>query len=454
HVLHAPGMRALSVPVRRCASLTEPPARPAETFVITTPLYYANDVPHIGSAYSTIVADVMARYQRLRGRPVCFITGTDEHGEKIAQAAESKGLPPHAHCDAVAAAYLRLWDRLDISYDSFVRTTDPAHGELVKRALEEVGERGDVFRGVYSGLYCVGCEEYKDAAELTPYCLCPIHLRPCSERHEDNYFFRLSRHREAVLDFLSEDNPGAIVPLSRANEARAAVQARLADFSISRAHATWGVPLPQDASQTVYVWFDALLGYLSALLAHHQGRALSALEWKRRTGGGVRGAGAGSAVDTYASPPSASPPASFSALRETLLEAGWPASVQVVGKDILRFHAIYWPGMLDSLGLLPPRTLVAHGLLTRDGHKMSKSLGNSVDPHQLLDAFGCEAVRFFLVAQAALGTDGDLSERRLQASVNAVLANGLGNLLHRALCLLQKLQGLSDGEESRNDADG
>lgn len=330
-----------------------------------------------------------------------FVTGTDEHGEKIALAAAKRGLGPKEHCDDIVSSYKQLWEQLDINYDSFIRTTDPKHEGLVKAVLERVWDRGDIYKAQYQGWYCVDCEEYKDEAELDSDRNCPIHRRPCTERSEENYFFALSKY-QAQLEALLTENPEFVSPEARRNEVLGWVKEGLRDFSISRAAVAWGIPIPRDPAQTVYVWFDALNGYLSGLYPD------------------VDAAGA-----AVASP-------------EELAERGWPASVHIIGKDILRFHAVYWPGMLMSAGLPVPERVFGHGFLTKDGLKMGKSLGNVLEPSALVGAYGADAVRYYFMREVSFGQDGDFSEERFRNIVNANLANDIGNLLNRTLNLLKK----------------
>ncbi|KAK8502090.1 hypothetical protein V6N12_012544 [Hibiscus sabdariffa] len=368
----------------------------AEPFVVTTPLYYVNAPPHMGSAYTTIAADAIARFQRLLGKRVVFITGTDEHGEKIATAAAAGGSGPREHCDVISQAYKMLWNDLDIAYDKFIRTTDPKHEAIVEEFYSRVLANDDIYRADYEGLYCVNCEEYKDEKELLENNCCPTHLKPCVPRKEDNYFFALSKYQKPLEEILAQ-NPDFVQPSYRLNEVQSWIKNGLRDFSISRAAVDWGIPVPNDNKQTIYVWFDALLGYISALLEDKDQPNL-----------------------------------------QSAVSSGWPASLHLIGKDILRFHAVYWPAMLMSAGLSLPKRVFGHGFLTKDGMKMGKSLGNTIEPNELVDKFGADAVRYFFLREVEFGNDGDYSEDRFINIVNAHLANTIGNLLNRTLGLLKK----------------
>lgn len=386
--------------MRAEAGAEESSAVAGERFTVTTPLYYVNAAPHMGSAYPTIAADALARFHRLQGRDVQFITGTDEHGEKIALAAAAKGRAPKEHCDAVAAEYQLLWKELGIAFDKFIRTTDEHHEVLVAEFYKRVEAKGDIYQAKYEGLYCVGCEEYKDEDELIEVdglteC-CPTHRKPCEARKEDNYFFALSKYQQPLEELLST-NPDFVRPSFRMNEVKGWVKEGLRDFSISRAAVEWGIPVPTDPKQTIYVWFDALLGYVSALLTEGKEPNLT-----------------------------------------NATERGWPASVHIIGKDILRFHAVYWPAMLMSAGLPLPEAVFGHGFLTKDGLKMGKSLGNTIEPRDLVSRFGPDAVRYYFLKEIEFGKDGDFSEGRFIDIINAHLANTVGNLLNRTLGLLKK----------------
>ena len=366
-------------------------------FALTTPLYYVNDVPHIGSAYTTMAADVIARWQRLCGNSVLFITGTDEHGQKIQRTAESKNIDPQKHCDQIADNFSQLWHKLNIQYDRFSRTTDTKHQAIVKEFFERVRKKGDIYLDQQQGWYCVACEEFKEKKELVGDECCPIHTNRKAEwRDEENYFFRLSKYQQA-LEKLYAENPDFIQPETRRNEVLSFVQQGLQDFSISRLNVSWGFPIPNDPSHTIYVWFDALLGYVTALLEPDQEPTL-----------------------------------------ENALAKWWPINLHLIGKDILRFHAIYWPAMLMSAGLPLPKQVFGHGFLTKDGHKMGKSLGNTIDPITLLEKYGSDAVRYYFLKEIEFGKDGDFNETRFVNILNADLANDLGNLLNRTLGMLKK----------------
>ncbi|KAK9699462.1 hypothetical protein RND81_08G175300 [Saponaria officinalis] len=367
-----------------------------DKYVLTTPLYYVNAPPHMGSAYTTIAADAIARFQRLLEKKVIFITGTDEHGEKIATAAAAAGSSPIEHCNYISQSYKMLWKELDISYDKFIRTTDPKHEAVVNEFYSRVLANGDIYRADYEGLYCVNCEEYKDKKELNADNCCPIHLKPCVDRKEDNYFFALSKYQKQLEDLLMQ-YPDFVQPASRLNEVQGWIKTGLKDFSISRAAVDWGINVPNDHNQTIYVWFDALLGYISALLEDEKQPSL-----------------------------------------QNAVASAWPASLHLIGKDILRFHAVYWPAMLMSAGLTLPNMVFGHGFLTKDGMKMGKSLGNTIEPNELVQKFGADAVRYFFLREVEFGSDGDYSEDRFINIVNAHLANTIGNLLNRTLGLLKK----------------
>jgi methionyl-tRNA synthetase len=377
--------------------MTLPATDRRHRFAITTPLYYVNDVPHIGHAYTTMAADTLARYYRLRGYDVLTITGTDEHGQKIERTAREKGIEPQVYCDRIAREFQNLWDRLGIRYDRFIRTTDDRHQPIVNAFFNRVFSKGDIYADRQQGWYCVACEEYKEERELLPDNYCSLHPNKQVEwKDEMNYFFRLSKYEDRLRE-LYEKNPEFIQPIARRNEILSFVDRGLQDFSISRVNVSWGFALPNDPSHTIYVWFDALLGYISALVEAGEESNL-----------------------------------------ETALSHYWPIDLHLIGKDILRFHAIYWPAMLMSAELpLPPR-VYGHGFFTKDGQKISKSTGNTIDPGDLVDRYGPEALRYYFLKEIKFGQDGDFNETRFIEAANADLANGLGNLLNRTLGMVKK----------------
>lgn len=392
---------------RRLCACVAPDLVPlrGRTMPITTPLYYASAPPHVGSAYPTMAADTLARFLSLAGANPVFVTGCDEHGEKIAGAAAAaadvdNGTLDRARiqlfCDEVSDKYKSLWAKLGIEYDRFVRTTDVNHAVVVKEFMERVIENGDIYKDDYVGLYCTACEEYKDPKDLIDEKVCPIHLTPCFERNEENYFFALSKYQARLEDFYNE-NPEFVLPAERRNEVLSWIADGLRDFSVSRANNPWGIPMPCDKTHTIYVWFDALLGYISSLLEEGDPVSLDAA-----------------------------------------MARGWPADTHIIGKDILRFHAIYWPAMLMSAGVPLPKRVVGHGFLTKDGLKMGKSVGNTLDPVELVSCFGRDAVRYYFMRGVDFGRDGDFSEERFVNLVNADLANSFGNAVSRCLNLVVK----------------
>ncbi|MEM8721554.1 MAG: methionine--tRNA ligase [Cyanobacteria bacterium P01_G01_bin.39] len=366
-------------------------------FSLTTPLYYVNGVPHIGSAYTTIVADAIARFHRLQGKSVLFITGTDEHGQKIQRTATEQNLEPQIHCDRIVESFKSLWSKLDIKYDRFSRTTNPDHQKIVNEFFERVWQQGDIYLDRQQGWYCVSCEEFKEERELLEDHYCAIHTNKQAEwRDEENYFFRLSKYQQQ-LEQLYESQPDFIQPPTRRNEVLNFVKQGLKDFSISRVNLSWGFPVPTDDKHTIYVWFDALLGYITALLEPGQEPTL-----------------------------------------DNALAQWWPINLHLIGKDILRFHAVYWPAMLASAGLPLPKQVFGHGFLTKDGLKMGKTLGNTIDPFDLVDRYGVDAVRYYFLKETELGKDGDFNETRFINVLNNDLADVLGNSLNRTLGMLKK----------------
>ena len=345
----------------------------AARFYFTTPIYYVSDVPHLGHAYTTVVTDAMARYHRLRGHDTRFLTGTDDHGQKIERMAETRGRAPKAYADEIAAAYQACWRTLGVENDDFIRTTDPDHEAVVQELWRVWEKNGDVYLGDYEGWYCVACEQHYPEKELGPNLTCAVHAKPVEKVKEKNYFFRLSAYQTKLQEFydsiLARTGRPFVEPHIRMNEVRAFVDAGLLDFSASRMNFTWGVPVPEHPGHVVYVWLDALTNYYSAT---------------RRAG----------------------------------LAGGWDDDVNIVhvmGKEITRFHAVYWPAMLMSAGLRPPSKILAHGWWTVDGEKMSKTLGNVVDPNRLASDLGADAFRYFVLREVPLGADGDFSHDALSS---------------------------------------
>lgn len=360
---------------------------------ITTPIYYPNDRPHIGTAYTTVVSDAVARYWRLVGEEAHFVTGTDEHGLKIQRAAEERGMSPQEWVDHIVGRFTEAWQLLDISYDDFIRTTEPRHIATAQALFQKIYDAGDIYKSRYEGPYCVACEAYYTEDELVDGS-CPVHGKPVETHAEENWFFALSKYGEALLDHI-ERNPDFVLPESRRNEVVGFIRQGLEDISISRAELTWGVPLPWDDSQVLYVWVDALINYVSA---------------------------AGYSDDH----------ARFDRL--------WPAWAHVVGKDIVRFHAVIWPAMLLSAGLELPRHVVTHGWLLVGGEKMSKSNATQILPHELTETFGVDGYRYHFLRDVSFGPDGNFSWEGMVARYNADLANDLGNLASRVLNLAEKFR--------------
>ncbi len=354
---------------------------------ITTPIYYVNDVAHIGHAYTTIIADMLARYGRLIGKDTYFLTGTDEHGQKIAHSAEARGKKEYA--DEVSGKFKTLWDDFDITYDKFIRTTDEAHKKGVQNAFEKMHKKGDIYKGSYEGFYCVSCETFFTQKQLVDEEFCPDCGKPTSIVKEESYFFKLSAYEDKLLDWY-KNNPDCILPRSKKNEIVNFVEGGLRDLSISRTSFDWGVKLPASMNEpkhVMYVWLDALMNYITALGYGDDEKDMNQ----------------------------------------------WPAGFHLVGKDILRFHAIYWPAFLMSLDLPLPTHIAAHGWWTRDGSKMSKSKGNVVDPKEIADAYGLDAFRYFMLREVPFGQDGDFSQKALVDRINSDLGNDLGNLLNRII---------------------
>ncbi len=369
---------------------------------ITTPIYYVNGEAHIGHAYTTFIADTMARYERLKGEDTFFLTGTDEHGQKIEESAKKAGKPTQEFADEISATFKNLWDEFGISYDKFIRTTDEEHKKGVQKAFEVMYAKGDIYKDFYEGHYCVSCETFFPETQLIDSEFCPDCGRTTSVVKEESYFFRLSNYEEKLLEHYA-NHPDFIMPRSRANEVVNFVKGGLRDLSVTRTSFSWGVKMPQsigDDKHVMYVWLDALLNYITAL-----GYGTDKVNGEAREG----------------------------ALGYDAKMNYWPADIHFVGKDILRFHAIYWPAFLMSLDLPLPKHIGAHGWWTRDGEKMSKSKGNVVSPKEVADAYGVENLRYFMLREVPFGQDGDFSQRAFIDRINSELSNDLGNLLNRII---------------------
>jgi methionyl-tRNA synthetase len=378
------------------------------TYYLTTPIYYVNDVPHIGHTYTTVAADVVARFRRMLGQEVRFLTGTDEHGQKIERAAMKRGITPMQLADQVVARYQDLWKTMQITHDDFVRTTEERHRRGVVKIFQRILERGDIYLDAYEGMYCTGCEAFFPESQITAG-VCPDQGHPVEKVREESYFFRLSKYQKPLLEFY-QSHPGFVRPDFRFNEVRRFVEMGLKDLSISRTSFTWGIPYPGNERHIFYVWFDALCNYVTAL---------------------------GYADDSE------------------LYRRFWPADLHFVGKDIIRFHAVYWPAFLMAAELPLPRLVYGHGWWLRSNAKMSKSSGNIVDPLPLLADFGPDALRYFLMREMAFGQDAQFSEEALVDRINNDLANDLGNLLSRLLKMISdfcggRIAGPSAGIEARD----
>ncbi|MEZ5077041.1 MAG: methionine--tRNA ligase [Solirubrobacterales bacterium] len=363
------------------------------SYYVTTPIYYVNAEPHLGHAYSTMAADVLARHMRQRGEDVFFLTGTDEHGEPIETAAEREGISPQELADRNAAKFEALMPIVDASNDFFIRTSDPRHEERVAAIMQRVYDNGWVTKGVYEGWYCPRCADFKTARELGPGNTCPIHEIELEKLREENWFFRLSAF-QAQLEGLYEERPDFVVPEFRRNEAVAFITQGLEDVSLSRPSLKWGLPLPWDPDQRMYVWFDALLNYVTALGFAREG--------------------------------------------EDLTPRYWPADLHVMAKDILKFHAVIWPALLWAADLEVPKRMAIHGFLLMGEKKMSKSLGNVLDPFEAIDRFGADALRFYCFREVSFGQDGSISTAGFEARYETELANDYGNLASRVLAMVDR----------------
>jgi methionyl-tRNA synthetase len=363
------------------------------TYYVTTPIYYVNAEPHLGHAYTTMAADVLARHMRQRGADVFFLTGTDEHGEPVATAAEREGITPQELADRNAEKFQALMPIIDATNDFFIRTSDPRHAERVAEIMQRVYDNGWVSKGTYEGWYCPRCADFKTERELGPGQTCPIHEIVLEKVREENWFFRLSAFQER-LERLYAEQPDFVVPESRRNEALSFVEGGLEDVSLSRPTLKWGMELPWDPDQRMYVWFDALLNYYTAL--------------------------------------------GFARDGEDLTERYWPADLHLIGKDILKFHAVIWPALLMAAELELPRRMTIHGFLLMGQKKMSKSLGNVLDPFEVIERFGADALRFYLFREVSFGQDGSISTAGFEARYDAELANDFGNLASRVLAMVDR----------------
>jgi methionyl-tRNA synthetase len=396
------------------------------SFYVTTPIYYVNAAPHLGHAYTTIAADVLARHHRQRGEEVFFLTGTDEHGEPVADAAHALGVEPQELADRNSERFRALAPRIGATNDFFIRTTDPQHMAVVQEVLARVRENGHVYMGTYEGWYCPKCADFKAENEIDVGELCPIHHVRLTREQEDNYFFALSAFQEP-LQRLYTEHEDFVAPRSRFNEALSFIKSGLRDVPLTRHKLTWGVPVPWDPEHVFYVWFDALLNYYSAL--------------------------------SYAPSPATVAPENRPPPRtrvgqpvgESLTDTFWPADVHLIAKDILRFHTVYWPALLMAAGIELPRRVFVHGYLLMDGEKMSKSLGNVLDPFEVIERFGSDALRFYLLRDVPFGQDGSVSTASFEQRYESELANDYGNLASRTIAMIVRYR---DGVVSSGELDG
>ena len=387
------------------------------SFYVTTPIYYVNAAPHLGHAYTTIAADVMARHHRQRAEEVFFLTGTDEHGEPVADAAHALGIEPQELADRNAERFKALPPQLEVSNDFFIRTTDPQHEAGVRQVLSRVRENGFVYEGTYEGSYCPRCADFKAESDIDPGHRCPIHHIELTREQEDNYFFKLSAFQQR-LERLYAEHEDFVAPRTRYNEALSFIRSGLRDVPLTRHRLRWGVQVPWDPEHVFYVWFDALLNYYTAL--------------------------------SYAPAPPAASVVGGAPVDEDLTRRFWPASYHVIAKDILRFHAVYWPALLMAAEIELPEHIFVHGYLLMEGEKMSKSLGNVLDPFAVIERFGADALRFYLLREVPFGQDGSVSTSSFELRYESELANELGNLASRTIGMLMRYR---DGAVSAGDPD-
>ncbi|MFA6525545.1 MAG: methionine--tRNA ligase [Patescibacteria group bacterium] len=363
-------------------------------FYITTPIYYVNDKPHIGHAYTTVAADILARWHKQKGDEVFFLTGTDEHGAKVAESAKKANKLPQQFCDENSQLFRNAFDNLNLSYDYFIRTTDKRHEEAVAKFMQKLFDQGDIYEGTYEGLYCTGCEDFITEKELVEG-KCPDHLKVPEKISEKNYFFKLTNYLSQVKEMIEKDEI-RIQPEDKKKEALGLFKQDLTDFSVSRENVEWGIPLPFDKSQVTYVWVEALQNYISAI-------------------------GYGDDRQNF--------------------EKWWQNPFHIMAKDILKFHCVYWPALLLAVGEKPPKQLFLHGFFSINGQKMSKSIGNVIDPNDLVAKYGADATRYLLISQFPFGQDGDIKQEKFDEQFNSDLANGLGNIVSRVANLIELSEG-------------